>query len=87
MRGKWYKENDGDRVWWLDNYPTIGEFIFSFDKKNTYNLFSDYPYKLSIEEWLVFNAENEYWVDFFSDRNEDYEKKHRAEIDAIVNGK
>ena len=50
------------------------------------SMFKDYPEKLSVEEWLVFNAENEYWYNGFKDRNDAYEKKHRAEIDALVNG-
>ena len=83
---KWYHENDGDRIWWLDNYPVIGEFIFSFDKRKQYNLYEDYPDRLSVKEWLVFNAENDYWYKYFKDRNDRYEKRTRAEIDSIVNG-
>lgn len=78
-----YKENPGDKVWWLDNYDVVGEYLFSFDKQKLYNLFADYPQKLSVREWLVFNAENEYWADFFRDRNEEYEKQHREEIQRL----
>lgn len=75
MRSEFYKEKSGDKVWWLDN-DSIGEFVFSFDRKKTYNLFQDYPHKLSVEEWKTFNRENPYWENFFKDRNEKYKKKH-----------
>ena len=75
-----YKEDEADTVWWLDNSGTIGEFVFSFDKQKTYNLFADYLHKLSVEEWLIFNRENAYWVEFFQDRNEEYAKEHAEEI-------
>ena len=29
----YYKENESDQVWWLDNYDICGEFVFSFDKR------------------------------------------------------
>ena len=63
-----YKENPKDKVFWVDNPEEIGEFLFSFDKKKVYNLFADYPNKLSEEEKQIFDRENPYWVDFFQDR-------------------
>ena len=65
---EFYKENKGDKVWWVDNYDKLGEFLFSFDKKKIYNLFADYPYKLTPEERAIFDSENPYWADFFKDR-------------------
>ena len=85
-KDRFFKLNDGDRVWWTVSGDRLGGQKFSFDKKKVYDLFKDYPEKLSVEEWLVFNAENEYWYNGFKDRNDAYEKKHRAEIDALVNG-
>lgn len=82
-----YKKEKTDKVWWLDNYDTIGQFVFSFDRKVKYNLFSDYPFKLSVREWMIFNAENEYWKEFFADRNEEYEIEHYKEINEINNSK
>ena len=64
----WYKENDTDKVWWLDNSDVIGEFVFSFDKKKEYNLFADYPHKLTKEEKEIFDKENSFWADYFKDR-------------------
>lgn len=44
---------------------TIGVFIFSFDKKKDYNLFQDYPQKLTAEQKQIFDAENPFWKEFF----------------------
>lgn len=63
-----YKNNESDSVWWIDNLETVGEFLFSFDKNKIYNLFADYPYNLSKEEKEIFDKENPYWKDFFKDR-------------------
>lgn len=82
-----YKENQGDKVWWVDNHEVTGEFLFTIDKKKVYNLFRDYPHKLSVEEWMIFNAENPYWMDFFDDRNAEYISEHAEEIAKVLNNK
>lgn len=64
----WYKNNESDSIWWLDNREKIGEIVFSFDKKEVFNMFSDYPNKLTKEQMEVFNKENPFWKDFFRDR-------------------
>ena len=65
----WYKNNDTDTIWWLDNSDEIiGEWVFSFDKKTIYNMFADYPYKLTKEQKKIFDRENPYWADFFKGR-------------------
>lgn len=63
-----YKKNENDNIWWVEQTDTIGEHLFSFDKKKVYNLFKDYPYELSNEEKEIFDKENPYWADFFKDR-------------------
>ena len=63
-----YKNNPDDKIWWVDDPDTIGEWLFSFDKKRIYNMFEDYPWKLSTEEKAIFDKENPYWADFFKDR-------------------
>jgi len=63
-----YKEHDTDKVWWLETPDKIGEILFSFDKKTVFNLFRDYPDKLTPEQRQIFDSENPFWVDFFSDR-------------------
>ena len=65
---EFYKKNDSDIIWWVEKTDSIGEHLFSFDKKKVYNLFKDYPYELSDEEKKVFDKENPYWADFFKDR-------------------
>ncbi|MBM6821250.1 DUF7675 family protein [Fusobacterium mortiferum] len=69
MKSDFYKENENDIIWWVNDLDTKGEFLFSFDKKKIYNLFADYPHNLSKEEKEIFDKENPYWAEFFSDRN------------------
>lgn len=63
-----YKENPGDLIWWKETPDTTGEFLFSFDKETIFNLFSDYPWKLTPEQKEIFDRENPFWKDFFKDR-------------------
>lgn len=65
---KFFKENPSDKVWWLDTSDRDGEFIFSFDRKTTFNLFADYPDKLTKEQKEIFDKENPFWKEFFKDR-------------------
>ena len=69
MKYDFYKNNKKDTIYWVDNSDSVGEFLFSFDKKTIYNLFRDYPYKLNKEQKEIFDKENPYWADFFSERN------------------
>ena len=64
----WYKNEDTDTIWWLDNPDRVGEWIFSFDKKKTFNMFADYPNKLTLQEKAIFDKENPEWAEYFSDR-------------------
>ena len=68
MLSDFYKNNPDDRIWWCSNLEKIGEHLFSFDKKKIYNLFEDYPHNLTQEEKEIFDRENSYWRDFFSER-------------------
>lgn len=70
MFNKFYKENKGDKIWWLDNFDTEGEFVFSFNRIKTFNLFRDYPWKLTEEQKRIFDEEQPFWADYFSDRTE-----------------
>lgn len=66
---KYFKNNPDDLIWWLDNGSEVkGEFVFTFDKKTHFNLFSDYPHNLTKEQKEVFDKENPFWEDFFKDR-------------------
>ena len=65
-----YKNNESDSIWWVNNPDTIGEHLFSFDKKKVFNLFQDYPHKLTSKEKEIFDEENPEWAEFFKDRTE-----------------
>ena len=64
----WYKNAPDNKIWWVNNPETVGEWLFSFDKKQVFNMFADYPHNLSPEQKKIFDEENPYWVDFFKDR-------------------
>lgn len=62
----YYKNKENDRIWWVEDPEYVGRFEFSFDKKRNYNLFADYPEKLSDDEKRIFDEENPEWVKFFT---------------------
>lgn len=65
---EFYKKNDSDKVWWVDDPEHVGLIRFSFDRQKVYNLYADYPHKLTQEERRIFDAENPYWAEYFKDR-------------------
>lgn len=65
---KFYKEDPSDQIWWVDTSDEDGKFLFSFDRKQVFNLFEDYPHNLTPEQKEIFDKENPYWKDFFKDR-------------------
>lgn len=62
------KNNPTDKIWWVDNPDVVGEWLFTFDKKTIFNMFRDYPFKLSPKQKAIFDEENPEWVNFFKDR-------------------
>lgn len=64
----WEQLNEGDKIYWLAGQDEVGTFIFTFDKEREYNLFLDYPYKLTPEQKAIFDKENPEWAEFFKDR-------------------
>ena len=65
----YFKNNPDDIILWVDNSDEVkGEWIFTFDKKTFFNMFEDYPDKLTPEQKEIFDKENPYWADFFKDR-------------------
>lgn len=62
------KNNPDDMIWWVDNPERIGEWLFSFDKKNVFNMFRDYPGRLTKKQKEIFDKENPEWANFFKDR-------------------
>ena len=67
---RFFKNKRSDKVWWLDTSDKVGEWVFTFDKKTLFNMFADYPYKLTPEEKAIFDKENPYWAEFFADRQQ-----------------
>ena len=66
---KYFKNNPDDVISWVDNGDQVkGEWIFTFDKKVFFNMFADYPYKLTSEQKKIFDKENPEWAEFFSYR-------------------
>jgi len=61
-----YKKEPKDKIFWVNNPETIGEHLFSFDKKTVFNMFQDYPDKLTVEQKEIFDKENPFWADFFN---------------------
>ena len=67
---KLYKNNPKDKIQWVDN-DRVGVFEFTFDEgKTIFNLFADYPEKLTAEQKKLFDKENPYWANFFKARTE-----------------
>ena len=62
------KHNPDDKVYWIESTGEVGKFLFSFNKKKVFNLFADYPHKLTKEQKQIFDEENPEWADFFKDR-------------------
>lgn len=65
---KFIKNNPTDWIWWVDNPENLGEWLFSFDKTNVFNMFRDYPAKLTKRQKERFDKENPEWANFFADR-------------------
>ena len=64
-----FKHDPDDLIWWVEYpMPKDGEWLFSFDKEKIFNMFSDYPWKLTPEQKEIFDRENPFWKNFFSDR-------------------
>ena len=66
---KFIKNNENDVIWWVDNAKEVkGQWLFTFDKTNIFNMFQDYSHKLTKKQREIFDKENPYWADFFKDR-------------------
>jgi len=63
-----YKENEGDKIWWVYDEDDRGTIEFTFDGKKIFNLFQDYPYKLNKKQIEIFKKEQPFWAEFFDDR-------------------
>lgn len=69
----WTKYDFGDAIWWRDTPPrtfTNEAFDFSFDKKKVFNLYTDYPEKLTPEQRKIFKKENRYLAEQFGGKDD-----------------
>lgn len=66
---KLFKNKETDIIWWVDTSDKDGVFEFTFDKKTIFNLFADYPNKLTTEQKRIFDKENPFWAEFFLSKN------------------
>lgn len=69
MDYSFYKQHKTDTIFWVDNVDSIGEHLFTFDKKKIYNIFADYPQNLSAEEKAIFDKENPFWCNYLKGRD------------------
>lgn len=67
VKDSFYKNSPSDKVMWVDNHGRLGVHEFSFDGKRIFNLFRDYPEKLTAEQKEIFDKENPFWADFFKE--------------------
>lgn len=51
------KMNEGDTIWWLDDIEKRGPRLFTFDLKEVFNFWSDYPDSLTPEQKAIFDKE------------------------------
>ena len=76
---RFYKKKDNDKIWSVEEIGYIGKLLYSFDKKNIYNLWIDYPHNFTKEEKELFDKEYPYWKKFFQGKEqrtiEDYENE------------
>lgn len=61
-------DNNKLKFSWLPKSDKVGERLFTFDGKQIFNLFRDYPYALTPEQKRLFDEANPYWADYFKDR-------------------
>lgn len=62
---EFYKNNESDKIWWVDYVDYFGFQAVSFDKKKILFIFGDYPQNFTKEEKALFDKENPYWANFF----------------------
>lgn len=55
---EFYKNDPDDLILWVDNRESVGQRLFSFDKVIIFNMFRDYPFKLTKEQIEIFDREN-----------------------------
>lgn len=54
----WHKQDEKDLIWYTGKIDSVGEILFTFDKKTVFNFWQDYPEKLTPEQIRIFKKEN-----------------------------
>ena len=67
---RFWKEIPEGKVWNVDRKKNkeVGPIEITFDQKKIYDLWADYPDNMTKEEVEIFDKEQPFWADFFSDR-------------------
>lgn len=60
--------NNSLQFTWIETPDTVGEMLFTFDGKQVFNLFRDYPYALTPEQKQAFDQANPFWANYFRNR-------------------
>jgi hypothetical protein len=80
----WEKDRQDKKIWWRFSkdpiVPPDDKFVFSFDRVQEFDLFQDYPYKLTKEQKEIFDKEEPFWADFFKNRTEEWEKSQTGKV-------
>ncbi len=63
MSTRYYKNKKTDKIWWIRDPDICGVWEFTFDKKVIFNMFQDYPEKLTKEQKEIFDKENPFWAE------------------------
>lgn len=53
---------------WVEEPEKLVKGSLLFDGITIFNLFRDYPYKLTPEQKEIFDEKNPYWADFFKEK-------------------
>ncbi|MCR5764580.1 MAG: hypothetical protein K6G09_01250 [Treponema sp.] len=53
-----YKKSANAKIWWVETPNERGSILFSFDQKDIFNFWIDYPDKLTPEQIEIFKKEN-----------------------------
>ena len=62
---QFYKRHEGDKIWWVRLPNEKGRILFSFDKKEVFNIYGeDFWQKLTKEQRELFAKENPEWAKF-----------------------
>ena len=68
MLSDFYKDDEKNTIYRVDDLDSKGKLLFSFDRVHILNLWTDYPAKFTDEQKKVFDKEYPFWAEFFKDR-------------------